>query len=294
VLVQGASGGEPYATQHRKWLDALSGLLRNKFKYDASHLFVLAETPAAGEQRSTAEVVKRVLGQLATQMTADDQLIIVLIGHGSAEGEAKFNLVGPDLTVADWSRLLTPLHGQVGFVDTTAASFPFLAGLSHAGRVIVTATNSPAQRYDTVFPQGFIEAFSSDTADLDKNGRISLLEAFVYASAAVKKHFEQSGTMATEMAVLDDNGDGVGRLATATGPDGDLAGTMYFGTAAAPTSTDPELQRLLTHQQEINDQIDALRRRRSTMTPDAYDAELDRLLTELADVSSQIRQRQGK
>jgi hypothetical protein len=294
VLVQGASGEEQYATLHRKWLDSLAALLRDRYKYDAAHLAILAEEPKTGEEKSTAEALKSVLARLTPQIGPADQLVIVLIGHGSAQGpDAKFNLVGPDLSVSDWAALLKPIRGHLAFVDTTGASFPYLAGLSAPGRVVITATNSAAQRYDTVFPEGFIQAFTTDSADLDKNGRISLLEAFVFASAAVKTHYEQSGTMATETAVLDDNGDGVGRLATATGPDGNIAGVTYLDGAPAATSADPEVQRLLTRRQQLNDQIDDLRRRRGTLAPDEYDKELDRLLTDLADVSREIRTRTG-
>jgi len=42
------------------------------------------------------------------------------------------------------------LPGRLVFIDTTAASAPFLSDLSARGRIVVTATESPAERYDTV------------------------------------------------------------------------------------------------------------------------------------------------
>ncbi len=42
--------------------------------------------------------------------------------------DAKFNLVGPDLSVSEWNDLLKPVAGHLAFVDATSASFPFLTG----------------------------------------------------------------------------------------------------------------------------------------------------------------------
>ncbi len=174
LLIQGASGGEPYETMHREWLDALASVLRDRFKYDAAHLFVFADEPRAGEERSTAANVRTVLGRIATTMGASDQLVVVFIGHGGGEGpDAKFNLVGPDLGVAEWKALLAPMPGRLAVVDTTSASFPYLAGLAAPGRVVITATSSYSQRFDTDFPDGFVKAFSDDEAD-PRQGRPDL------------------------------------------------------------------------------------------------------------------------
>ncbi|HWB15241.1 MAG TPA: hypothetical protein VG538_02445 [Vicinamibacterales bacterium] len=296
LLVSGASGDPAYATTFRRWVDALTTMLHDRFQYAADHVVVLTETPKAGESKATADGVRQAIAALKPRLTATDQLVVILIGHGSDDASgAKFNLVGPDLTVKDWSELLASVPGHLAVVDTTSASFPFLAGLSGHDRVIITATNSVAQRYATVFPDAFIQALSSDAADLDKNGRVSLLEAFTTASRTVAQHYEQGGIMATEIALLDDNGDGKGTIAgTENAADGNVAAVTYLQGAAAQTSTDPETQRLLTRQRELTDQIDALRRRRGEMAADEYNRTLEGLLTELATVSHDVRQRQGQ
>ena len=53
---------------------------------------------------------------------------VVLIGHGSGQGDAsRFNLPGPDLTAADFARLLAPLaRQQVAFVNASSASVDFV------------------------------------------------------------------------------------------------------------------------------------------------------------------------
>lgn len=295
LLVQGASGEEQFAVQHRAWLNGLAGVLRERFGYDAAHLIVLAEQPAAGELRATAESLRTAITRLAGAMTPADQLVIVLIGHGSGAGpEAKFNLIGQDLTVAEWAQLLKPVPGRLAIVNTTSASFPYLAGLAAPGRVVITATNSSAQRFHTVFPDGFVQAFTNEAADLDKNSRVSLWEAFLYASRQVKQHFEQNGTMATEVAVIDDSGDGGGQDAVAKGADGAVAELTYLDGAALPTSSDPETQKLLVRQRDLTEQMDDLRRRRATMPAEEYDRAFEKLALELAEVSRDVRKRTGK
>ena len=189
---------------------------------------------------------------------------------------------------------LTSVPGRIAVVNTASASFPFIGALAGPGRVIITATNTTSQRYHTVFPQGFVEALSSDAADVDKNSRISLLEAFTYATRLVAQHYERAGTMATETGAIDDDGDGKPRTGPATGPDGNVAALTYLDSAVAATSTDPEMQKLLVRQQTLTEQVDDLRRRQGSMPAAQFESELEKLLTELAVVSRDIRLKSSK
>lgn len=292
LIIQGTSGDPSFAKLHRSWLDRLAATLRSKAGLDAAHLFVLAEQPNEGEQRATAESVRATLTKLSATLKPDDLLFVMLIGHGGGEGpDAKFNLVGPDLAIPEWNNLLKPISGRIVVVDATSSSFPYLAGLSAPGRVVITATNSYAQKYHTVFADAFIEALAASSADADQNGRISVLEAFNHASRLVAQHYGQDKRLATENAVLDDNGDGVGRNASATGPDGVVAAVTYLDVVAVPKVADPEVQALLVKRQELTDQVDALRRRQPDMTPADFDREFEALIIELALVSREVRRR---
>jgi hypothetical protein len=93
-------------------------------------------------------------------VSTDDLVVVLLIGHGSVdEGESKFNLVGPDLSASEWAGLLKPLKARLVFVDTTGGSFPFLRRLAGPGRIVITATDSDAQQFETVFPEFFVRSF---------------------------------------------------------------------------------------------------------------------------------------
>jgi len=253
---------------------------------------VLADEESQGVGKATRDGVRRALADFRNKLTKDDTLFVVLIGHGtSGDGDdAKFNLVGPDLSATEWSELLKPIAGKLVFVDTTGGSFPFLRKLAAHGRVIVTATDSSAQQFETVFPDFFVRAFDDPAADLDKNGRISLWEAFSYASAGVRQWFEQRGRLPTERPLLDDTGAGIGREAQNPGNDGALARVTYLEPEAAPVERgDDGLTALLKRKADLEAQIEALKARKDTMSPEQYDRELEKLLLDLARVSQQIR-----
>ena len=322
LVVSGASGGPEYAARHDRWRSGLVAALRAQPGFREDHLLVLAETPGPGvgcatreeegreqtDERhqdpgpgvgcATREEVRRVFRELAARMDEQSVLFVLLLGHGTFDGrEARFNLVGPDLTAAEWAALVDPLPGQLVFVNTTAASAPFLAPLAKAGRVVITATESPAQRYATVFPEFLVRAFADAASDFDRNARVSVWEAFSYASAGVRRWYRERGRLATERALLDDTGDGRGIDA------GDGAGDPHAGLAAAAyvgagvdhvtTGQGAEMDRLAARRAALDVEVAELRAVREAMPAERYAAELERLLLELARVSRELRRLTG-
>lgn len=297
LVVTGASGGEAYAKKYDAWRATFVDTLQKKFGYPADHLLVLAETESDGVRKATRENVRQALGDLRKRLTKEDQLLVLLIGHGTpvdAPGaggdDAKFNLVGPDLTASEWNDLIKPIPGRIVFVDTSSASVSFLRKLSGRGRVVLTATDSAAQQYETVFPDFFVKAFDDAAADLDKNGRVSIWEAFTYASAGVQAWFEQKGQLPTERPLLDDTGAGIGREAQNPGTDGAVARITYIQPeAAVALPSDTALATLVKRQADLQSQIEDLKARKDAMPAEQYEIDLERLLIELARVAVQIR-----
>jgi hypothetical protein len=289
VVITGASAGQAYAEKYDRWRTSFVATLTRTFKYPEEHVSVLAEHEGEGVLRATRDNVRRVFSGLRVRTTADDLLLVVLIGHGTTgEGEeAKFNLVGPDLTASEWAGILKLVPARLVFVNTSGGSFPFLRHLTGPGRVVVTATDTPAQQFETVFPEFFLRAFEDRAADEDKNGRVSVWEAFSFASAAVKRWFDQHGQLPTERPLLDDNGDGVGREAQLPGADGTLARSVYL-SPGAQAAGDPQLvSRLATLQRELDD---VRARKAASRTPDQFDGDIERLLVEIARVSRQLNE----
>ena len=292
LIVTGATGGPEYVAQYDRWSSDLSKALIENLKFDPALVTVLTDTTQSASA-STADNVRRVVHSIATAMTRDDVLLIVLIGHGTFDGtDAKFNLVGRDLESTEWSELLRALRGGLVLVNTASASFPFLERLAGPRRIVVTSTDSPAQRFDTVFPGYFIPALSDTAADLDKNGRISVWEAFAAASAAVGRHYQQRGQLSTERALLDDNGDGIGSEPAGSGEDGSSASRTYLDESlpgAAPT--DDALIKLLQRKAMLQTEVENLKIRKRFLSAPDYAQEFERIMIELARVSHEIRSR---
>jgi hypothetical protein len=294
LIVTGASGAPQYAQRYLALRESLVATLRQKFGYADDHLIILAEAPEPGVRSATRDNVRAALGELRRRVAKDDVLLVLLVGHGTTldTDDGKFNLVGPDLTGDQWAGLIKPIAGRIVFVNTTGGSFPFLHRIAGPGRVVLTATDSVAQQFDTVFPEFFVKAFDDPSADLDKNGKVSIWEAFTYASAAVKTWFQERGQLATERPLLDDTGSGIGREAGSPGSDGALAQVTYLQPdALIPLTADAELARLLKQRAELESALDLLRASKSNLPPDQYEADLERLLLELARIDRLIRTR---
>lgn len=140
-----------------------------------------------------------------------EPLWIVLIGHGTFDGQAaKFNLRGLDVAAAEAAEWLQPLQRPVIVVNCASASAPFINKLSGPNRVIVSATKNGFQYNFARFGDFLSQAIIDPRADLDKDEQVSILEAFLSASSRTQEFYADEGRLATEHALIDDNGDSKG------------------------------------------------------------------------------------
>lgn len=292
LIVSGASGGEKYAAQMKEWRAGLHAALVERHGFEEKNVRVLTDEAEQGGTTGSAANVKAAFAEIRQTATKDDLLLLVLLGHGTFDGDvAKFNLVGPDLTAADWNQMLAALPPRLVVVNTTEASFPFLEALKAKGRIVITATNSAAQKYATVFPEYFVKALNEASTDLDKNGRTSVLEVFDATSQAVKQHYEQRGQLSTERALLDDTGDGTGREQGAEGPDGGLARLWNLDAEPAAIANNPELAALVKQQRSLEAQAEELKQKKGDMPQAEWQAAYEKLMLDLARVSQEIRKK---
>lgn len=292
VIISGASGGEKYAEQMAAWRSDLRSALVDRYGFKAEHVKLLVDEAAKSGERATTANVRSLFAEIRKAGSKEDFVLVVLLGHGTYDGEvAKFNLVGPDMTARDWTDLLSGVQGRVTLINTTEASFPFLESLSARGRVVITATDSAAQKYATVFPDYFIKAMKETSSDLDKNGRTSIFEVFSAASAAVKQHYEQRGQLSTERALIDDNGDGKGREAAAEGPDGGLARVAFLDAETVSETTNPELANLIKRRRALEAQAEEHKQLKGVLPDAEWNTQFEKLMLELAQVSAEIRKR---
>jgi len=229
----------------------------------------------------------------AEPKTGDGKLWLVLIGHGTFDGqEAKFNLRGPDFTATELAQWLQPFHRPLAIVDTSSASAPFLNKLSGPGRVIVTATRSGEEQNYARFGTYFAAALSDPQSDLDRDGQVSLLEAFLSASARLAEFYKTAGRLATEHPLIDDNGDGLGtppdwfqgvhavkRAKDGAAPDGPLAQQFVL----VPSAAEQKLPLAVRAERDrIELQVARLRENKAKLKTDEYYAQLEALMLQLA------------
>ncbi|MEQ1869582.1 MAG: hypothetical protein ABL961_06115 [Vicinamibacterales bacterium] len=293
IVVSGASGGPQYAEKYDRWRADFVKALREQWRYPNDHVVVLAETSGTDTKVATRDNVRAAFAALRTRVRTGDVVVVLLIGHGAgAEGEqAKFNLVGPDMTAAEWAEATRSLSSRLVFIDTASGSFPFLETLAGRSRVVITANDNAAQQFETVMPEFLVGAFNDPEADVDKNGKTSLWEAFSFASAGVARWFQERGQLATERPLLDDTGDGVGTEANGQATDGMMAKTLYLQPdPVIPDSGNPEIDAVRRRRLSIEGELESLRFRRPQLTPEQYDDALEKLLLELAQIDRRLRQ----
>ena len=213
LVVAGVGGDEDHVKAFNKYALAIMDAARKHGLADANITY-LGENPEQSggrmKARATRDNVTKAFTDLAAGAKAIDDVFIILIGHGSFDGrQAAFNLPGPDLTADDYKALLAKFPTQkIVFVNTASSSGAFIQALAGPARTIVAATRTGGERNETRFAQYFVEAFDTDAADRDRNGRISVQEAFDYAAGKVKSAYEQEGHIMTEHATLDDSNQG--------------------------------------------------------------------------------------
>ena len=283
LVITGVPGDEEHAQKFQKWAKTFIDAAKEKDAVPEANITLLAD------KQATKAGIDKAFADLSARLKPSDAVLVLLLGHGSFNGaQAAFNHFGPDLTVEEWTKLLARLPSQrVAFVNTSSSSGAFLPAVAAPGRVVITATKTGGERNETQFPEFFVAAFGDPAADRDRNGHVSVGEAFEYAKARVVQAFQQKGLLLTEHAVMEDGGDG--RLASALF----LGIGRAEGTLAVDLS-DPAMKALSDEKEALDQQIAALRLKKNTMDEAQYNAQLEKLLTDLALKTKAIRDLQAK
>ena len=283
LVVTGVPGDAEHAQKFAGWAKTFIDAAKKKDGVPDANIVYLAD------KQATKPAVEKTLTDFAAAAKANDTVIVLLIGHGSFDGStAAFNLPGPDLTADDYARLLARFTTQrVVFINTASSSGAFLSAVAAPGRIIVTATKTGGERNETEFGQYFTAAFGDEAADRDRNGHVSIQEAFDYAKTKVADAFKQKGLLLTEHAVLDD------------GAEGRIAGSAFLGIGRSDAAlnadlADPQTKALVDERDAIQREIEALQLQKGSMDATKYDEAMEKLLTDLALKTKAIRDRQVK
>jgi hypothetical protein len=237
--------------------------------------------------------INEIFASVAREAKAEDDLVVILIGHGSFDGaEYKFNLPGPDISGSELASLCDKIAAKRQLVvNTTSASGGSLAALKKSGRAVITATKSGTEKNATVFARYWIEAMRDPAADVDKNESISALEAFQYAERKTAEFYESQKRLATEHPQFEDTGKNEAVRAPSTeSNEGLLLSTFTLVRIgqAQRAAADPAKRDLLAKKEELEQKIDKLKYEKAAMPEDEYKSQLTAALVELARVQQEL------
>ena len=290
MIITGAGGEEEYTELFAKW----GGDLAKAFDGNAAEMVHITNKPEDTGARKTVEsTLKKWVEK------PDVEIWILLVGHGTFDGKAaKFNLVGNDASDADFKHWLKPHRGPLVFINTSSCSAPFIRSLSGPNRVVATATKSGYEQNFCRFGGYMAAALGQAEADLDKDGAVSVLEAFLIASRQAGEFYRENDRLVSENALLDDNGDGMGT------PADWFRGVRTQKKAKGKSSADGKLSRLVfpvippaekdipaplrKKRLAIEAKIETLRSLKKTLEAEIYYRDLEKLFLELAATNDEI------
>jgi hypothetical protein len=287
IVVVGAAGEEEFGKQFKEW----AGLWEKACQSAGAKWQPIGLEPAHGTN-DLAELKKTIEAEPKDGL---NELWLVLLGHGTFDGrEARFNLRGPDLVPSELAEWLKPIRRPVAILNTASASAPFINALSAPGRVIVSATRSGHEQNYARLGKYLSEALASTDADLDKDGQVSILELFLTAASGTRQFYETEGRLATEHALIDDNGDGLGTPADwfrgvratkqareGAALDGLFAHQFHLIRSEQEKKLPPEIR---AKRNELEREIARLREQKKQMTEEEYYRRLEELLVKLAGI----------
>ncbi len=285
MIVSGIGGEAVYSKIFTRWSHSLITAAEVSMGMPRERIVYLAEADSDGANGiSHKSAIHAAIDELAGRANEGgngrDTIFLVLIGHGTAHGDRfLFNLPGPDISASELAGMIEA-HDNLRWVVVNGApsSGPFLQALSGPTRVVVTATANAAERYHTLFPEYFIAAYAKPGADSDKNGRVSVREAFDFAKREVARGYADRGTLLSEHAMLDDSGG--------------LASVSYLESDRrqyADSIPEQELRRLLNDRARVEEQVNSLIAVKALYEPAVFDDRLEALLVEFALIHRTLR-----
>lgn len=285
LTVAGLGGAPEYEKQFTAWAQEIDKRLH---AVDAQAPITTLSGASATRAR-----VQAAIDQIAHQAKPEDDLVVMLIGHGTFDGaDYKMNLPGPDLTAQDLANWLNRVPtGRQLVVNMTSCSGGSMSALEHAKRIVITATRSGSEKNLTVFPRYWVDSLRDDAANTDKNQTLSAIEAFRYASDKTVRFYESEKRLATEHPSLLDteHGTPVAKPSPENGQ-GQLAARFPLLTFRDPATAvlSPEKAKLLTHKQDLEAKIDELKYKKAAMQADDYKKQIAALLLDLARTQAEL------
>jgi hypothetical protein len=263
LIISGLGGHPDYEVEFQRHASQLA----NRLKEVSEDVTLLV-----GDTADT-QTVQLALSELKARLRSDDTLLFAYVGHSSYDGERfKFNVIGSDFSATELGGWLEDSRAENEILIVTGASSGAVQDVLAAdNRTLITGTRSGEQKNATVFGRFFTAALDDEAADVDKDKRITALEAFRYAETGIERYYGDAGEMTTENPVT-------------SGPDP----VLVLAVLESQLAVDPARNHLYTRRSELEQDIARLRDRKAEYSPDAYFAELQKLLLDMALIENQL------
>ena len=301
IVVVGTGGSDEYTASFDNWANRWEAAATQP---GTTVVRIGPDQNAIGNPDAKSETTdrERLKATLDTSIAnKGSELWLVLIGHGTFDDRsAKFNLRGPDVAAKELAEWLKPATMPMAVINCASSSAPFINALSAPDRTIISATRNGAEQNYCRFGGYISELIASPTADLDKDGQTSLLEAWLMASRQTLEFYTSEGRLATEHALLDDDGDGRGSREEAfrggrpirdkknSNADGYRAHQFHLVRSDRERDMPPALRQ---KRNKVELAVIKLRDRREEFeNEDAYFALLETLLVQLASIYEETDQ----
>lgn len=287
ILIVGAPGTDEYKEVFQTWATRWQDAAKR------AH----ADCTVIGNAAPTANDLEKLALSISETAVVEttEPLWIVFIGHGTFDGRtASLNLNGPDVSAEKLAELLQPAKRPVAFIACASCSSPFIIALSAPNRIVISATKDGNQIQYSRFGDAMSQAIGGLDADINRDGQTSLLEAWLFASRRTAEFYTTEGRLATEHALIDDNGDAKGTRAevydgdrlklgieNADQLDGTLAARWNFIRSEEERLFSPEQRKT---RDDLERKLDDLRQRKASITEAEYLTELESILVPIAEL----------
>jgi len=288
LIIQGVGGSETIEKKLEKWGTSTRDVLVQDLGFAKDRVILLA-----GDSTRKASV-EQAFTQLKQQIKKDDNFLLILIGHGSFDTDYKLNIMGPDITGKEYVALIDSLGANRAVViSSTSSSGGMFETMGGKNRVLVAASRS-GEKEDTVFYEHFLQGLKGLAADEDKDKKVSVWEAFKYATSGVERFYKEQTRIMTEHAGLAAGG-AAQVAATAAEQDAPvLARVTSLSADRTVTVADPKLQALLNERKAIELEIEKLRLDKNLLSEAEYEKRLEEMIVRLARKNQEIQEQQKR
>ena len=295
IIIHGLGGLAEYEENFVKWSEGLEKAFQDRA---AANVYRLD-----GRSLRRGDILAT-LRDATASLQPDSEVWLFLVGHANVnQSQYKFNIKGPDLTGDDLEEFLDGLaESRVYLVAATSSSGGLAEHLGAPKRVVITATRSAFERYPPLFLSFLLESIESAEADTDKDGKISLLESYLFSRNKVAQWFTDRGRIQVEHPLLDDQAKvrlgekkkgGQDQQPEPSGV-GLLASAAYLSTPPEKAYRTLQARQLAQQRTGLEREIASLKFQKAELPQEEYYKKLEVLLIRLAQLNERISQLEGE